>query len=210
MGLTARFSLQVCDAHMPTGSITFSKIHFSWDQILHFSLCIFLLPSLHWFRTWPGKRGLIWGAPLDPSLYCEKKVKVPQSYPTLWDPMEKSPDQNMGVGSLSLLQGIFPTQESNPGLPHCRWILYQLSHKGNPRILEWVAYPFSSRSSRPRNRSGSPTMQADSLPIELSGKPICTPGTQTMLQKQDRDYQPHFTDKETDDQADVTTGPGSR
>ena len=43
-----------------------------------------------------------------------------------------SPDQNTGVGSLSLLQGIFPTQGSNPGLPHCRWILYQLSHKGSP------------------------------------------------------------------------------
>ena len=42
-----------------------------------------------------------------------------------------SPGQNTGVGSLSLLQGIFPTQESNPGLPHCRWILYQLSHKGS-------------------------------------------------------------------------------
>ena len=59
-----------------------------------------------------------------------------------------------GVGSLSFLQGIFPTQGLNPGLPHCRWILYQLSHKGSPRILEWVAYPFSSRSSRPRNRTG--------------------------------------------------------
>ena len=58
---------------------------------------------------------------------------------------------NTGVGSLSLLQGIFPTQGSNPGLLHCRWILYQLSHKGSPRIVEWVAYPFSSRSSRPRN-----------------------------------------------------------
>ena len=40
--------------------------------------------------------------------------------------------QNTGVGSLSLLQGIFPTQGSNTGLPHCRWILYQLSHKGSP------------------------------------------------------------------------------
>ena len=54
--------------------------------------------------------------------------------------------------SLSLLQEIFPTQGisnpgSNPSLPHCRQILYQLSHKGSPRILEWVAYPFSSRSS---------------------------------------------------------------
>ena len=62
-----------------------------------------------------------------------------------------SPGQNTGVGSLSLLQGIFPTQGSNPGFPHCRWILYQLSHKGSPRILEWVAYPFSSGSSWPRN-----------------------------------------------------------
>ena len=41
-----------------------------------------------------------------------------------------SPGQNTGVGSLSLLQGIFPTQGSNPGLPHCRRILYQLSYQG--------------------------------------------------------------------------------
>ena len=55
-----------------------------------------------------------------------------------------SPGQNSGVDSHSLLQGIFPTQESNQGLLHCSWILYQLSHKGSPRILQWVAYPFSS------------------------------------------------------------------
>ena len=42
--------------------------------------------------------------------------------------------QNTGVGSLSLLQGIFPTQGLNPGLLHCRWILYQLRHKGS---LSW-------------------------------------------------------------------------
>ena len=41
--------------------------------------------------------------------------------------------QNTGVGSLSLLRGIFPTQGSNPGLPHCRWILYQLSHQDSPK-----------------------------------------------------------------------------
>ena len=40
-----------------------------------------------------------------------------------------SPGQNTGIDSLSLLQGIFPTQGSNPGLPHCRRILHQLSHK---------------------------------------------------------------------------------
>ena len=43
--------------------------------------------------------------------------------------------QNTGVGSLSLLQGIFPTQGLNPGLPHCRQILYQLNHKGSPDIF---------------------------------------------------------------------------
>ena len=42
-----------------------------------------------------------------------------------------SPGQNTGVGSLSLLQGIFPTQGANLGLPHYRQILYQLSHKGS-------------------------------------------------------------------------------
>ena len=43
-----------------------------------------------------------------------------------------SPDQNTTVGSCSLLQGIFPTQGSDPGLLHCRWLLHQLSHKGSP------------------------------------------------------------------------------
>ena len=47
---------------------------------------------------------------------------------------------NAGVGRLSLLQGIFPTQELNQGLLHYKPILYQLSQKGSPRILEWVAY----------------------------------------------------------------------
>ena len=71
----------------------------------------------------------------------------PQGLYSQWN----SPGQNTGVGSLFLLQGIFPTQGSNPGLLHCRWVLYQLSHKGSPRILEWVAYPFSSGSSWSRN-----------------------------------------------------------
>ena len=146
---------------------------------------------------------------------------VAQSCQALCDPMDysppgssvhgNSPGKNTGVGCHALLQGIFPTQGSNPGLPHCKWILYQLSHKGSPRILEWVAYPFSSRSCQPRNwtrvsriegrffiswatrepqeywsrwtipfpadlpnpgiEPGSPALQADSLPPELSGKP---------------------------------------
>ena len=74
-----------------------------------------------------------------------------------------SPHQNTRLGSLSLLQGIFPTEGLNPGRPRCRRILYQLSHKGSPRTLEWVTYPFSSGSSPPRNQIGSPSLQADSL-----------------------------------------------
>ena len=81
-----------------------------------------------------------------------------------------SPGQNTGVGSHSPLQGISPTKGSNPGLLHCRRILYQLSHKESPRILEWVAYPFSSRPSWSRNRTRvSCIADADSLPTELWG-----------------------------------------
>ena len=61
--------------------------------------------------------------------------------------------KNMEVGSLSLLQGVFPTQESNQGLLHCRQILYHLSHQGSPRILEWVACTFSRGSSQPRDQT---------------------------------------------------------
>ena len=89
---------------------------------------------------------------------CWGGVKVVQSCPTLrlyglystWD----FPGQNTGVGSLSLLQGIFPTQRSNPGLLHCRRTLYHLNHQRSPRILEWLAHPFSSRSSWCRNWTG--------------------------------------------------------
>ena len=67
------------------------------------------------------------------------KVQVSQSCLTLCDPMNlyspwNSPGQDTGVGSLSLLQGIFPIQGLNPGLPHGRQIFHQLSHKGSPRL----------------------------------------------------------------------------
>ena len=65
-----------------------------------------------------------------------------------------SPDKNTGVGCHGLLQGIFPTQGWNPGISHCRWILYCLNHQGSPWILEWVTYPFSRWSSWPRNWTG--------------------------------------------------------
>ena len=103
---------------------------------------------------------------------------------TLCDPMEPpcdphvttrllclwtSPGKNTGVGTHFLLQGIFPIQGSNPGLLHCRWILYHLSHQGSPRILEWVAYPSPGDLTKPGIETGSNALQADSLPAELQG-----------------------------------------
>ena len=67
----------------------------------------------------------------------------PHGLYSLWN----SPEQNTAVGSLSLLQGIFPTQRLNPGLLHCRWILYQLSHKGSP--VEYEGYSISSKGFLP-------------------------------------------------------------
>ena len=81
-----------------------------------------------------------------------------------------SPGHNTGVGSLSLLQGIFPTRGANPGLPHCRQILCQLSHKGSPKILKWVVYHFSGDLPNPGIEPGSLELQVNSLTTELSGK----------------------------------------
>ena len=65
------------------------------------------------------------------SLSCVPLFATPSTIDSPWN----SPGRNTGVGSHSLLQGIFPTQGSNSGLPHCRWILYQMSHQGNPCSL---------------------------------------------------------------------------
>ena len=75
------------------------------------------------------------------------------------------------MGSRSLFQEIFPTQGSNPGLLHCRRVLYQLSHQERPRILERVAIPSPGDPSDPGIELGSLALQPDSLPTELSGKP---------------------------------------
>ena len=87
---------------------------------------------------------------------------VAQSYLTLCDLIDcslpglsihrDSPGKTTGVGYHALLKGSFLILGSNPGLPHCRWILYHLSHQGNPRKnTRVVAYPFSRGSSQPRN-----------------------------------------------------------
>ena len=63
--------------------------------------------------------------PRSPALQADYLPVEPQGKP-----------KNTGVGSLSLLQWIFPTQELNQGLLHCRWILYQLSYQGSPLKLD--------------------------------------------------------------------------
>ena len=80
-------------------------------------------------------------------------MKVAQLCPTFCD-LELSTPERFEVGGHSLLQGIFQTQGLNPGLWHYRWILYQLSYQGSPRILECIAYSFSRGSSQPRNQTG--------------------------------------------------------
>ena len=101
-------------------------------------------------------------------------MKVAQSYPTLCDhglfSPWNSPGQNTGVGSLFLLQGIFPTQGSNPGIPHCGEILYQLSPKEAQEYGSGQPFPSPVDLPDPGIEPGSPALQVDSLPTELSGK----------------------------------------
>ena len=82
-----------------------------------------------------------------------------------------SPGQNTGVGSLSLLQGIFPTQGLNPGLPHCRWFFTSWATREAQE--SWSGWPIPSPEDLPDPgiEPGSPALQADSFPAELWGKP---------------------------------------
>ena len=76
------------------------------------------------------------------------------------------------MGSLSLLQGIFPTQGSNPGLPHCRQILLPAEPQGKLKNTGVSSLSLSPADlSDPGIEPGSPALQEDSLPTELSGKP---------------------------------------
>ena len=106
-------------------------------------------------------------------------VLVAQSCLTLCDPMGpsrllcpwNSPVKNTGVGSHSLLKGIFSTQGSNPGLLHCRQILYQLSQREAQEY--WSGWAIPSPADLPNSgiEARSPTLQADSLPAEPKGSP---------------------------------------
>ena len=120
--------------------------------------CVSIIISLSGYRTWIGhsKVGKCNAEPhimlpvlifcgslhLPWNSNCAVLCLVAQSYLTLCDPMDcslpgssDSPGQNTGVGCHGLLQGIFPAQVLNPGLPHCRQILDCLSHEGSPKTV---------------------------------------------------------------------------
>ena len=90
----------------------------------------------------PGSsvHGILQARILEPCCCCVASVvcdpirphrRQPTRLPRPWD----SPGKYTGVGCHALLQGIFPTQGSNRGLPHCRWVLYRLSHQGSPTTV---------------------------------------------------------------------------
>ena len=134
--------------------------------------------TMDWFKIGKGVKAVYCHPAYLTYMQSEVKVKVAQSCLTLWDPMHYTVHgvlqarilEYSWVGCYFLLQGIFPTQGSNPGVAHCRRILYQLSYRGSPIILEWVAYPIFRRSSQPGIKRDL-LQQEDPLPTELSGKP---------------------------------------
>ena len=101
----------------------------------------------------------------------ERRLVLSDSLPPhgLYSPWN-SPGHNPAVGSLFLLQGIFPGNE--PRSPALQADSLLAEPQRSPRTLEWVAYPFSSGSSRPRNQARVSRIAGDSLPTELWGKPV--------------------------------------
>ena len=152
----------------------------------HHAWYLYYSGSLWWYAGYPGGPGFL-GLSHDgrkkktPALLmgicylflCSAVLSPAQLCPTLCDPVYCSPPgssvhgdslgKNTEVGCHALLQGILPIQGSDPGLPHCKQILYRLSHQGSPRILEWVVYSFSRESSQPRNWSGVSCIAARSF-----------------------------------------------
>ena len=96
------------------------------------------------------------------------KSLQPHGLYSLWN----SPGHNTGVGSLSLLQGSSQPRDQTQVSHIAGGFFTQLSHKGSPRILEWIAYPSPGDLPNPGIEPGSPGLQEDSLPTELSGKPM--------------------------------------
>ena len=117
-------------------------------------------------------------------IHLTSSPSCPQSYLTLCNPMNYTvhgilQDRILEWVAISFSRGSSQPRNQTQVSCICRQILYQLSHQGSPRILEWVAYPFSRDLPIPGIELGSPALQADSLPTELSEKPkghlVCFP-----------------------------------
>ena len=110
-----------------------------WWKI-YFADCADLLKGSFGTKTSHGTHGWAAEQKQNQLIHSEWVSEVSESHSVVSDSLwpcrlyspRNSPGQNTGVGSLSLLQGIFPTQGSNPGLSYCRQILYQLSYQGSP------------------------------------------------------------------------------
>ena len=102
---------------------TFSASHPFFPSHTRILLCVFFSVSKAPFSLWPNMKSCVGRSVVSHSLCDPVDCSPPGS--SSWN----SPGKNTGMGSHSLLQGIFPTQGSNLGLPHCRQGLYHLSHQ---------------------------------------------------------------------------------
>ena len=118
---------------------------------------------LVWLFVWGIQVLMVWVQPRFIQA-CALLSLVVQPCLTLCNPMDcsppgssvhgHSPGKNKRMNCHALFLGVIQTQGWNPGLPHCRWILYYLNHQGSPRVLERVVvYPFSRATSQPRNQT---------------------------------------------------------
>ena len=112
--------------------IIFLMLYIKSLWLIYFITRSFLLNPLQKFD--PTPISILW-QPAVCSLNLRKLLSHVQLLVTPWT-IQSMEFSRPGVSSYSLLQGIFPTQGLNPGLPHCRWILYQLSHQGSSCIYE--------------------------------------------------------------------------
>ena len=136
-------------------------------------------------------------------------VLVAQSCPTLWDPHGlqpatllcpwDSPGKNTGVGCHALLQGIFPTQGSNPGLQHHRQILYSLSYPGNPNPHEGQN---TSPNRTPGNCGSGLTQtlvisQARGSPLKRKHRPATVSVSRELFLKKKKKKKAQWTEQES-------------
>ena len=159
-------------------------------SILVLVIGLFLFSISSWFslEKWYLSKNLSISSRLSHFIGVWLLVKVAQLYPILGDSVDcnlpgSSVHGIFQAGVLEWLAVLSPRDLPNPGIePHslALHILYSLSYQGSPRILEWVAYPFSSAYCWPRNWTWVDS-QVDSLPAELPGKPPIVAHTLTIL-----------------------------